>query len=187
MSESTQEDNDNTKTSDLTTADEALIQTNLDEEATEPQSNQNESLLHQDEIQMTLKEFTQKLRDNDRSIKRIEESMATLYDKLERAPKTEELKVSSKKESKKKKKEKLDKKGKKEKKLDKKGKKEKKLDKKGKKEKKLDKKGKKKSRKTRSDEKTKLAKAITNTEKKNTRRTNSKGKKGRMKNAANKK
>ena len=167
MSESTQEDNDNTKTSDLTTADEALIQTNLDEEATEPQSNQNESLLHQDEIQMTLKEFTQKLRDNDRSIKRIEESMATLYDKLERAPKTEELKVSSKKESKKKEKEKLDKKGKKE--------------------KKLDKKGKKKSRKTRSDEKTKLAKAITNTEKKNTRRTNSKGKKGRMKNAANKK
>ena len=165
MSESTQEDNDNTKTSDLTTADEALIQTNLDEEATEPQSNQNESL-HQDEIQMTLKEFTQKLRDNDRSIKRIEESMATLYDKLERAPKTEELKVSSKKESKKKKE---------------------KLDKKGKKEKKLDKKGKKKSRKTRSDEKTKLAKAITNTEKKNTRRTNSKGKKGRMKNAANKK
>ena len=157
MSESTQEGNDNTKTSDLTTADEALIQTNLDAEATEPQSNQNESLLHQDEIQMTLKEFTQKLRDNDRSIKRIEESMATLYDKLERAPKTEELKVSSKKESKKKEKEKLDKKGKK------------------------------KSRKTRSDEKTKLAKAITNTEKKNTRRTNLKGKKGRMKNAANKK
>jgi hypothetical protein len=178
MSESTQEGNDNTKTSDLTTADEALIQTNLDAEATEPQSNQNESLLHQDEIQMTLKEFTQKLRDNDRSIKRIEESMATLYDKLERTPKTEELKVSSKKESKKKEKEK---------KLDKKGKKEKKLDKKGKKEKKLDKKGKKKSRKTRSDEKTKSAKAITNTEKKNTRRTNSKGKKGRMKNAANKK
>ena len=157
MSESTQEGNDNTKTSDLTTADEALIQTNLDAEATEPQSNQNESLLHQDEIQMTLKEFTQKLRDNDRSIKRIEESMATLYDKLERAPKTEELKVSSKKESKKKK------------------------------EKKLDKKDKKKSKKTRSDEKTKSAKAITNTEKKNTRRTNSKGKKGRMKNAANKK
>ena len=167
MSESTQEDNDNTKTSDLTTADEALIQTNLDADATEPQSNQNESLLHQDEIQMTFKEFTQKLRDNDRSIKRIEESMATLYDKLERTPKTEELKVSSKKESKKKK--------------------EKKLDKKGKKEKKLDKKGKKKSRKTRSDEKTKSAKAITNTEKKNTRLTNSKGKKGRMKNAANKK
>ena len=178
MSESTQEGNDNTKTSDLTTADEALIQTNRDAEATEPQSNQNESLLHQDEIQMTLKEFTQKLRDNDRSIKRIEESMTTLYDKLERTPKTEELKVSSKKESKKKEKEK---------KLDKKGRKEKKLDKKGKKEKKLDKKGKKKSRKTRSDEKTKSAKAITNTEKKNTRRTNSKGKKGRMKNAANKK
>src|SRR5262245_30515921 len=140
MSESTQGDNDNTKTSDLTTADEALIQTNLDADAIEPQSNQNESLLHQDEIQMTFKEFTQKLRDNDRSIKRIEESMATLYDKLERTPKTEELKVSSKKESKKKKEKKLDKKGKKEK-LDKKGKKEKKLDKKGKKEKKLDKKG----------------------------------------------
>lgn len=167
MSESTQEGNDNTKTSDLTTTDEALIQTNLDAEATEPQSNQNESPLHQDEIQMTLKEFTQKLRDNDRSIKRIEESMATLYDKLERTSKTEELKVSSKKESKKKK--------------------EKKLDKKGKKEKKLDKKDKKKSRKTRSDEKTKSAKAIRNTEKKNTRLTNSKGKKGRMKNAANKK
>ena len=166
MSESTQEGNDNTKSSDLTTTDEALIQTNLDAEATEPQSNQNESLLHEDEIQMTLKEFTQKLRDNDRSIKRIEESMATLYDKLERTSKTEELKVSSKKESKKKKE---------------------KLDKKGKKEKKLDKKGKKKSRKTRSDEKTKSAKAITNTEKKNTRRTNLKGKKGRMKNAANKK
>jgi hypothetical protein len=167
MSESTQEDNDNTKTSDLTTADEALIQTNLDEEATEPQSNQNESLLHQDEIQMTLKEFTQKLRDNDRSIKRIEESMAALYDKLERTPEMEESKVSSKKKSKKKK--------------------EKKLDKKGKKEKKLDKKRKKKSRKTSSGEKTKSTKAIKNTEKKNTRRTNSKGKKGRMKNAANKK
>jgi hypothetical protein len=173
MSESTQEGNDNTKTSDLTTTDEALIQTNLDAEATEPQSNQNESLLHQDEIQMTLKEFTQKLRDNDRSIKRIEESMATLYDKLERTPKTEELKVSSKKESKKKKEKKLDKKGKKGKKIDKKGKK--------------GKKGKKKSRKTSSGEKTKSAKAITNTEKKNTRRTNLKGKKGRMKNAANKK
>jgi hypothetical protein len=166
MSESTQEGNDNTKTSDLTTTDEALIQTNLDAEATEPQSNQNESL-HQDEIQMTLKEFTQKLRDNDRSIKRIEESMAALYDKLERTPEMEESKVSSKKKSKKKK--------------------EKKLDKKGKKEKKLDKKGKKKSRKTSSGEKTKSTKAIKNTEKKNTRRTNLKGKKGRMKNAANKK
>ncbi len=166
MSESTQEGNDNTKTSDLTTTDEALIQTNLDAEATEPQSNQNESL-HKDEIQMTLKEFTQKLRDNDRSIKRIEESMAALYDKLERTPEMEESKVSSKRKSKKKK--------------------EKKLDKKGKKEKKLDKKGKKKSRKTSTGEKTKSAKAITNTEKKNTRRTNLKGKIGRMKNAANKK
>ena len=111
MSESTQEGNDNTKTSDLTTTDEALIQTNLDAEATEPQSNQNESFLHQDEIQMTLKEFTQKLRDNDRSIKRIEESMAALYDKLERTPEMEESKVSKKKSKKKKKK--LEKRGKK--------------------------------------------------------------------------
>ncbi len=172
MPESTQEGNDNTKTSDLTTTDEDLIQTNLDAEATEPQSNQNESL-HKDEIQMTLKEFTQKLRDNDRSIKRIEESMAALYDKLERTPEMEKSKVSSKKKSKKKKEKKLDKKGKKE--------------KKEKKEKKLDKKGKKKSRKTSTGEKTKSAKAITNTEKKNTRRTNLKGKIGRMKNAANKK
>ena len=165
MSESTQEGNDNTKTSDLTTTDEALIQTNLDAEATEPQSNQNESFLHEDEIQMTLKEFTQKLRDNDRSIKRIEESMAALYDKLERTPEMEESKVSKKKSKKKKKK----------------------LEKRGKKGKKLEKRGKKKSRKTRSGGKTKSAKAITYTEKKNTRRTNLKGKKERMKNAANKK
>jgi hypothetical protein len=177
MSEPTQEGNDNTKTSDLTTADEALIQTNLDAEATEPQSNQSESFLHQDEIQMTLKEFTQKLRDNDRSIKRIEESMAALYDKLERTPEMEESKASSKKKSKK---------GK-EKKLDKKGKKEKKLDKKGKKEKKLDKKGKKKSGKMKSGKKSKLARAISSPEKKNTRRTKLKDKKGRMKNAGKKK
>ena len=178
MSESTQAGNDNTKTNDLTTTDEALIQTNLDAEAAEPQSNQSESFLHQDEIQMTLKEFTQKLRDNDRSIKRIEESMAALYDKLERTPEMAKSKDSTKKKSKK---------GKKEKKLDKKGKKEKKLDKKGKKEKKLDKKGKKKSGKMKSGKKTKLARAKSSPEKKNTRLTNSKGKKGRMKNAANKK
>jgi len=168
MSESTQEGNDNTKTNDLTTTDEALIQTNLDAEAAEPQSNQSESFLHQDEIQMTLKEFTQKLRDNDRSIKRIEESMAALYDKLERTPEMAKSKDSTKKKSKK-------------------GKKEKKLDKKGKKEKKLDKKGKKKSGKMKSGKKTKLARAKSSPEKKNTRLTNSKGKKGRMKNAANKK
>ncbi len=174
MSESTREDNDNTKTSDLTTTDEPLIQTNLNAEATEPQSNQSESFLHQDEIQMALKEFTQKLETNDRSIKRIEESMAALYDKLERTPKTEELKVSSKKKSNKKKGKKLDKKGKK-------------LDKKGKKEKKLDKKGKKKSGKMKSGKKTKLARAITSPEKKKTRQTKLKDKKGRMKNAGSKK
>jgi hypothetical protein len=167
MSESTREDNDNTKTSDLTTTDEPLIQTNLNAEATEPQSNQSESFLHQDEIQMALKEFTQKLETNDRSIKRIEESMAALYDKLERTPKTEELKVSSKKKSNKKK--------------------GKKLDKKGKKEKKLDKKGKKKSGKMKSGKKTKLARAITIPEKKKTRQTKLKDKKGRMKNAGSKK
>jgi hypothetical protein len=116
---------------------------------------------------MALKEFTQKLETNDRSIKRIEESMAALYDKLERTPKTEELKVSSKKKSNKKK--------------------GKKLDKKGKKEKKLDKKGKKKSGKMKSGKKTKLARAITSPEKKKTRQTKLKDKKGRMKNAGSKK
>src|ERR687892_1401580 len=167
MSESTEGGNDNTKTSDLTTIDEALIQTNLDAEANGPQSNHNESFLYRDEIQMTLKEFNQKLKDNDISIKRIEESMAALYDKLERTPKMEESKVSSKKKSKKKKGKKLDKKGKK--------KKGKKLDKKGKKKKgkKLDKKGKKKSRKIKSVEKTKSARGIARLEKKNTRRTKS--------------
>src|SRR5919106_3391953 len=169
MSESTEEGNDNTKTSDLTTIDEALIQTNLDAEANGPQSNHNESFLYRDEIQMTLKEFNQKLKDNDISIKRIEESMAALYDKLERTPKMEESKVSSKKKSKKKKGKKLDKKGKK------------------KKGKKLDKKGKKKSRKIKSVEKTKSARGIARLEKKNTRRTKSNGKIGRMKNAGKKK
>src|ERR671918_281776 len=157
MSESTEEGNDNTKTSDLTTIDEALIQTNLDAEANGPQSNHNESFLYRDEIQLTLKEFNQKLKDNDISIKRIEESMAALYDKLERTPKMEESKVSSKKKSKKKK------------------------------GKKLDKKGKKKSRKIKSVEKTKSARGEARLEKKNTRRTKSNGKIGRMKNAGKKK
>jgi len=170
MSESTQEGNDNAndniKASDLTTTDETLIQTNLGAEATEPQSNPTESLLHQDEIKMTLREFNQKLKDNDRSIKRIEESMVTLYKKLDKTPQVEESKISTMKLKKKK---------------------QKKLDKKGKKQKKLDKKGKKKSKKIKSGKKTKSAKAITNAEKKKTSRTNLNGKKGRMKNAGKKK
>ena len=130
MSESTQDNKDNIKTNDQVTADETLIQDNLDAEADLKSSSSDSSLL-QDEIQMTLKEFNQKIKDNDKSIKRIEESMAALYDKLDRTPEVVEgSKTSSKKKLKKKK---LDKKGKKEKKLDKKGKKEKKLDKKGKK------------------------------------------------------
>lgn len=59
MPESTQDGNDNTKTNDIAAAEEALVQTNLDAEVTEPQSNQRESILHQSEIQMTLKEFNQ--------------------------------------------------------------------------------------------------------------------------------
>jgi uncharacterized coiled-coil protein SlyX len=166
MSESTQEGNDNTKRDDLTTADKALIQTNLDAEATELQSSPSESL-HQDEIQMTLKEFNQKLKDNDRSIKRIEESMTALYDKLDKTSQTEKSKISTKKKLKKKK--------------------EKKLDKKGKKGKKLDKKGKKEAKRIKSGEKAKSAKAIPNTEIKKTRRTNSKDKRGRIKVAGKKK
>jgi uncharacterized coiled-coil protein SlyX len=157
MSESTQEDNDNIKKNDLAATDETLIQTNMYTEATD-------SRLPQDEIQMTLKEFNQKIKDNDRAIKRIEENIAALYNKLDKTPQVDESKISSKRKLKKK--EKLDKKGKKEKKLDKKGKKEKKLDKKGKKEKKLDKKGKKEGKKINRSEKTKPTKAITNTEKK---------------------
>jgi septation ring formation regulator EzrA len=112
---------------------------------------------------MTLKEFNQKIDDNDNSIKRIEESMAALYDKLDRTPQAEESITSSKKKLKKK---------------------ERKLDKKGKKERKLDKKGKKAGGKN-----TKLTKPITSSEKKKTRRTSSKNKnnKGRMKSASKKK
>ena len=204
MSKSAQENSENITISELAATDETLIQGNLIAdsnpvsenyaEATETQSNSNESfLLLQDEIQMTLKEFNQKIDDNDNSIKRIEESMAALYDKLDRTPQAEESITSSKKKLKKKerkldkkgkKERKLDKKGKKERKLDKKGKKERKLDKKGKKERKLDKKGKKAGRKN-----TKLTKPITSSEKKKTRRTSSKNKnnKGRMKSASKKK
>ena len=174
MSKSAQENSENITISELAATDETLIEGNLIAdsdpvsenyaEATETQSNSNESfLLLQDEIQMTLKEFNQKIDDNDNSIKRIEESMAALYDKLDRTPQAEESITSSKKKLKKK---------------------ERKLDKKGKKERKLDKKGKKAGRKN-----TKLTKPITSSEKKKTRRTSSKNKnnKGRMKSASKKK
>ena len=124
MSKSAQEDSENIKTSKLAATDENLIQDNLVAdsnpvsenyaEATETQSNSNESfLLLQDEIQLTLKEFNQKIDDNDNSIKRIEESMAALYDKLDRTPQADESITSSKKKLKKKERE-LNKKGKKE-------------------------------------------------------------------------
>ncbi|MFZ1877939.1 MAG: hypothetical protein WAU25_12995 [Nitrososphaeraceae archaeon] len=174
MSKSAQVNSENITISELAATDETLIQGNLIAdsnpvsenyvEATETQSNSNKSfLLLQDEIQMTLKEFNQKIDDNDNSIKRIEESMAALYDKLDRTPQAEESITSSKKKLKKK---------------------ERKLDKKGKKERKLDKKGKKAVRKN-----TKLTKPITSSEKKKTRRTSSKNKnnKGRMKSASKKK
>jgi len=194
MSKSAQEDSENITINELAATDGTLIQGNLIAdsnpvsenyaEATETQSNSNESfLLLQDEIQMTLKEFNQKIDDNDNSIKRIEESMAALYDKLDRTPQAEESTTSSKKKLKKKER-KLGKKGKKESKLGKKGKKERKLGKKGKKERKLGKKGKKAGRKN-----TELKKAIPSSEKKKTRRTSSKNKKnkGRIKSASKKK
>lgn len=123
MSKSAQEDSENITISELAATDGTLIQGDLIAdsnpvsenyaEATETQSNSNESfLLLQDEIQMTLKEFNQKIDDNDNSIKRIEESMAALYDKLDRTPQAEESTTSSKKELKKKER-KLGKKGKK--------------------------------------------------------------------------
>ena len=77
MSESGQDNKDNIKTNHQVTADETLIQDNLDAEA-DLKSNSSDSSLLQDEIQMTLKEFNQKIKDNDRSIKRIEESMARI-------------------------------------------------------------------------------------------------------------
>jgi uncharacterized coiled-coil protein SlyX len=173
MSKSAQEDSENIKTSELAATEETLQDDLVADsnpvsenyaEATETQTNSNESfLLLQDEIQLTLKEFNQKIADNDNSIKRIEESMAALYDKLDRPPQAEESITSSKKKLKKK---------------------ERKLDKKGKKERKLDKKGKKEGRKN-----TKLTKAITSSEKKKTQRSSSKNKnnKGRMKSASKKK
>jgi uncharacterized coiled-coil protein SlyX len=156
MSESTQDNKDNIKTNDLVTADETLIQDNLDAEA-DLKSSSSDSVLLQDEIQMTLKEFNQKIKDNDRSIKRIEENMAALYDKLDRTPEVVEgTKTSSKKKLKKK-------------------------------EKKLEKKGKKQAKKMKGRENANSAKATTSSEKKKTRRTISKNNKGRMKNASKKK
>ena len=184
MSESGQDNKDNIKTNHQVTADETLIQDNLDADL---KSNSSDSSLLQDEIQMTLKEFNQKIKDNDRSINRIEESMAALYNKLDRTPEVVEGSETSSKKKLKKKEKKLDKKGKKEKKLDKKGRKEKKLDKKGRKEKKLDKKGKKQGRKMKRSENANSAKATTSAEKKKTRRTISKNNKGRIKNASKKK
>ena len=124
MSKSAQEDSENIKTSELAATEGTLIQDDLVAdsnpvsenyaEATATQFNSNESfLLLQDEIQLALKEFNQKIADNDNSIKRIEESMAALYDKLDRPPQAEESMNSSKKKLKKKER-KLDKKGKKE-------------------------------------------------------------------------
>ena len=102
MSESGQDNKDNIKTNHQVTADETLIQDNLDAEA-DLKSNSSDSSLLQDEIQMTLKEFNQKIKDNDKSIKRIEESMAALYDKLDRTPEVVEgSETSSKKKLKKK-------------------------------------------------------------------------------------
>jgi hypothetical protein len=156
MSESSREGNDNVKANDLVTNDESIIQDNLEAEATEPQSIPSDSILFQDEIQMTLKEFNQKIKENDRSIKRIEESMAMLYDKLERTPETGESRTSSNKKSKKKK------------------------------EKKQDKKGKKKSKKMKGKGKTNSAKALTKAGKRNSPRTSPKNQKGRTKNAGKK-
>ena len=172
MSKSAQEDSENIKTSELAATEETLQDDLVADsnpvsenyaEATGTQSNSNESfLLLQDEIQLALKEFNQKIADNDNSIKRIEESMAALYDKLDRPPQAEESITSSKKKLKKK---------------------ERKLDKKGKKERKLDKKGKKEGRKN-----IKLTKALTSSEKKKTQRSSSKNKnnKGKMKSASKK-
>ena len=122
MTDLTQEGN-NIRPSELPATDGTLVQTNSDPEVTEYQSIPIESFVPQDEIQMTLKEFNEKIKDNDISIKRLEKSLAVLYDKLDKAPLTQELKVSSKKSKKKKKGKKIDKKGKKGKKIDKKGKK----------------------------------------------------------------
>ena len=164
MTDLTQEGNNNIRSTKLTATDGTLIQTNPDPEGTEYQSVASESFVSQDEIQMTLEEFNDKIKDNDISIKRLEKSMAALYDKLDKTPLTQEPKVSSKKSKKKK------------------GKKGKKIDKKWKKGKKIEKKWKKgKGKKIKRNKKTNSAKASINTERRKTLRTNSKGKKGQTK------
>ena len=159
MSESAQEGNENIGTSYLPNANETQMQTNHDVAAVA--ADQGESLFHQDEITMTLKEFDEKLKDNDRSIKRIEESMATLYDKLDRTIQTEEPKIQSSRKVRK----------------------DSAIDKKNKKEKKLDKKNKKRD-KIKGAKKTKSRKSIPATERK--KQTNTKDKKRMTKNAGKK-
>jgi uncharacterized coiled-coil protein SlyX len=113
MSGSALEDNDNIKRNGLVGNNEALIVDNRNAEATEPGSASSESLLFQEEIQMTLREFNHQIKEYDRSIKRIEKRMAALYVKLDRIPEAEESNTSSKKKSKKKKGKTINKKGKK--------------------------------------------------------------------------
>jgi hypothetical protein len=177
MSGSAQGGNENIRANYLSDANETLMQTNHNAEATD----QGKPLFHQDEISMTLKEFDAKLKHNDRSIKRIEESMVALYDKLDRTLQAEEPKIQSNRKVRKD--SAIDKKNKKEKKLDKKNKKEKKLDKKNKKEKKLDKKNKNRD-KAKGPKKTKSRKSIPVTERK--KQTNTKDGKGMTKNAGKK-
>lgn len=55
---------------------ETLIGDNRNAEATAPRSTSIESLLFQEEIQMTLREFNQQIKGYDRSIKRIEKRIA---------------------------------------------------------------------------------------------------------------
>jgi hypothetical protein len=161
MTDSTREGNNNIRPSELPATDGTLVQTNSDPEGTEYQSIPSESFVPEDEIQMTLKEFNEKIKDNDISIKQLEKSLAMLYDKLDKTPLTQEPKVSSKKSKKKK---------------------GKKIDKKGKKGKKIDKKGKKgKGKKIKSSKKTKSAKASINTERRTLDGRIQKSKKGRTK------
>jgi uncharacterized coiled-coil protein SlyX len=161
MTDSTQEGNNNIRSSELPANGGTLIQTNPDTEGTESQSIPSESFLPQDEIQMTLKEFNDKIKENDISIKQLEKSLAVLYDKLDKTPLTQAPKVSSKKSKKKK---------------------GKKIDKKGKKGKKIDKKGKKgKGKKIKRSKKSKSAKTSINTERSRLDERIQKGKKKRMK------
>jgi hypothetical protein len=76
MSGSALEDNDNIKRNGLVANNETLIGHNRNAEATAPRSTSIESLLFQEEIQMTLREFNQQIKGYDRSIKRIEKRMA---------------------------------------------------------------------------------------------------------------